>query len=83
MVTVHDRSNDSVLDRLVREPSSRLDQVLLRGGYVLTMDPAHGDFVGDVLIGADAIEAVGQELSADDSLVARCVGPDRVARTYR
>ena len=50
MVTVHDRSNDSVLDRLVREPSSRLDQVLLRGGYVLTMDPAHGDFVGDVLI---------------------------------
>jgi hypothetical protein len=69
VVTVHDRSNDSVLDRLVREPSSRLDQVLLRGGYVLTMDPAHGDFVGDVLIRGDVIEAVGQELSADDSLV--------------
>ena len=65
MVTVHDRSNDSVLDRLVREPSSRLDQVLLRGGYVLTMDPALGDFVGDVLIGAAAIEAVGPDLATN------------------
>lgn len=68
-MTVHDQSNDSVLDRLVRAPSSRVDQVLLRGGYVLTMDPAHGDFRGDVLIRGDVIEAVGQELSADDSLV--------------
>src|SRR5215467_10640390 len=60
---------DPVLDRLVREPSGRPDRVLLRGGYVLTMDPAHGDFVGDVLIRRDVIEAVGPELASDDALV--------------
>ena len=73
-VTVHDRENDSALDRLVRKPSSRSDRVLLRGGYVLTMDPAQGDFVGDVLIRGDVIDAVGRELSADDSLVINVSG---------
>jgi 5-methylthioadenosine/S-adenosylhomocysteine deaminase len=73
-VTVHDRENDSALDRLVRQPSGRSDRVLLRGGYVLTMDPAQGDFVGDVLIRGDVIDAVGRELSADDSLVVNVSG---------
>jgi cytosine/adenosine deaminase-related metal-dependent hydrolase len=39
--------------------------LLLRGGYVLTMDPAVGDFVGDVLIGHDVVEAVGPGVAAD------------------
>ena len=60
------------LDRLVRDAAQRPERLLLRGGYVLTMDPAFGDFVGDVLIGVDVIEAVGPDVSADvgeDALV--------------
>ncbi|HZP29491.1 MAG TPA: amidohydrolase family protein, partial [Acidimicrobiia bacterium] len=41
-------------------------RTLLRGGYVLTMDPELGDFVGDVLLAGDRIEAVGPELETGD-----------------
>jgi 5-methylthioadenosine/S-adenosylhomocysteine deaminase len=61
-----------VLDRLVRGTPQRSERLLLRGGYVLTMDPAVGEFVGDVLIRRDVIEAVGPGVSAavgEDALV--------------
>ena len=60
------------LERLVRDAAQRPARLLLRGGYVLTMDPVLGDFVGDVLIRGDVIEAVEPEVSADlgdDALV--------------
>ena len=72
MVAVGDRANGAVLDRLVRDVPQRPDRLLLRGGYVLTMDPTVGDFVGDVLIVRDVIEAVGPGVSAgggEDALV--------------
>jgi 5-methylthioadenosine/S-adenosylhomocysteine deaminase len=41
---------------------------LIKGGTVLSLDPAVGDFVtGDVLIEGDKIVAVGQNLSAGDA----------------
>jgi len=58
------RSNRETLDRLVSQVPARAEWLLLRGGYVLTMDPNLGDFVGDVLIRRDAIEAVGPDISA-------------------
>ena len=46
------------------------DRVLLRGGHVLTMDPALGDLrPGDVLVSGDRIEAVGPRIGADTSNV--------------
>ena len=45
-------------------------RLLLRGGHVLTMDPALGDvFAGDVLIEGDRIAAVGRSLDAGDAEV--------------
>ena len=42
------------------------DRVLLRGGHVVTMDPAAGDLPsGDVLLCGDSIEAVGPRIGAD------------------
>ena len=42
------------------------DRIMLRGGHVITVDPALGDIaVGDVLIEGDTIAAVGRDLSAD------------------
>jgi cytosine/adenosine deaminase-related metal-dependent hydrolase len=58
------RANRAVLDRLVRDAPARAERLLLRGGYVLTMDPALGDFAGDVLIEGDRIEAVGPGVAA-------------------
>jgi 5-methylthioadenosine/S-adenosylhomocysteine deaminase len=50
---------------------------LLRGGIVLTMDPALGDFrEGDVLLEEDRIAAVGPRIEAPDAEVldcARCI----------
>ncbi len=46
------------------------DRVLLRGGYVITMDPALGDITnGDVLIEGDKIAAVGKDLPADAEVI--------------
>ncbi len=48
------------------EPSS----LLIRGGTVLTMDDALGDFAqGDVLIRAGKIVTVGKQLDAGDAAV--------------
>jgi 5-methylthioadenosine/S-adenosylhomocysteine deaminase len=45
-------------------------QILLRGGSVLSMDRRVGDFaVGDVLIAGDRIVEVGPSISAPDALV--------------
>ncbi|HEY8636939.1 MAG TPA: hypothetical protein VIL81_06700, partial [Candidatus Limnocylindrales bacterium] len=42
------------------------DRWLIKGGYVLTQDPALGEMAGaDVLIEGDRIAAVGPNLSAD------------------
>jgi 5-methylthioadenosine/S-adenosylhomocysteine deaminase len=42
------------------------EKVLLRGGYVLSMDPQIGELAsGDVLIEGDSIAAVGEALSAE------------------
>jgi cytosine/adenosine deaminase-related metal-dependent hydrolase len=46
------------------------NRLLLRGGYVLSMDPDVGDVPGgDVLIEDDKIEAVGRDLTAADAQV--------------
>jgi cytosine/adenosine deaminase-related metal-dependent hydrolase len=63
-VAVRDRENDAVLDRLVRDGRKPPERLVLRGGFVITMDPAVGDFTGDVLIRRDVIEAVGPGASA-------------------
>ena len=42
------------------------NRLLLRGGHVLTMDPALGDLPkGDVLIDGDAIATVAPQIDAD------------------
>jgi 5-methylthioadenosine/S-adenosylhomocysteine deaminase len=47
-----------------------MSKMLLRGGHVLTMDPAIGDLVkGDVLIDGDRIAAVEPEIAADAEVV--------------
>jgi len=49
---------------------------LIRGGYVLSMDPAVGDFArGDVLVNGRKIEAVGENL---DAAGAEIVDADRM-----
>ncbi|HEX2153645.1 MAG TPA: amidohydrolase family protein [Acidimicrobiia bacterium] len=46
------------------------DQLLLKGGHVVTMDSALGDFpTGDVLIEGDTIAQVGPDLEADGAEV--------------
>lgn len=58
-------SDTRILDQLTAS-SSDLDRwILLKGGTVLSMDPAIGDFtVGDVLIHGETIDSVGPDLSA-------------------
>ncbi len=46
------------------------DRMLIRGGHVLSMDPAVGDLPqGDVLIEGDSIVEVGPQISADAEVV--------------
>ncbi|MFK0113252.1 amidohydrolase family protein [Streptomyces sp. NPDC091217] len=45
----------------LRRPAGR--RVLLKGGAVITLDPALGDLVGDVLVEDDKIVAVGPDLT--------------------
>ena len=46
------------------------DRIMLRGGHVITVDPALGDIAGgDVLIEGDTIAAVGKDLSADAEVI--------------
>lgn len=63
-MAVPDRGNDEVLDQLVRNVPEPPERLVLRGGFVITMDPAVGDFAGDVLIRGDVIEALGPGVSA-------------------
>ena len=43
-------------------------RTLVRGGHVLTMDPAHGDIhCGDVLVEGERIVAVGTSIDAEDA----------------
>jgi 5-methylthioadenosine/S-adenosylhomocysteine deaminase len=50
-------------------------RVLLRGGVVLTLDAAAGDFErADVLIEGKRIAAIGPNLTAGDALVVDCAG---------
>ena len=50
------------------------DRILLRGGYVLSMDPAIGDIPGgDVLIEGDRIVEVGRGISAEAEVI-DCTG---------
>lgn len=52
-----------------------MDRTLLRGGIVLTSDPALGVlWPGGVLIEGDRIAAVGPSLSADDAQVIDVTG---------
>ncbi len=54
------------------EPGARL---LIRGGHVLTMDPAAGDFAeADVLVSGRRIEAIGPGLDAGDAQVIDAAG---------
>jgi 5-methylthioadenosine/S-adenosylhomocysteine deaminase len=66
-LTSADRANDEARDRLARFAPGRPERLLLHGGYVMTMDPGHGEFVGDVLIRGDVIEAVGTDLGTEGS----------------
>src|SRR5450759_754573 len=51
------------------------ERILIRGGFVLTMDSSLGDQPGaDVLIEGDSIAAVGHNLSAADALVIESEG---------
>jgi cytosine/adenosine deaminase-related metal-dependent hydrolase len=46
------------------------DRILLKGGYVITVDPQLGDIAGgDVLIEGDTIAEVGTDLSADAEVI--------------
>ncbi|MBS1895307.1 MAG: amidohydrolase family protein [Actinobacteria bacterium] len=51
----------AAIESAARDPRRR---ILLRGGYVSSMDPAIGDLVGDVLIEGSKIAAVGPSLAA-------------------
>ncbi len=51
------------------------DRILIRGGFVLTMDPDLGDQPGaDVLIEGESIAAVGRNLAADGAQVIEAEG---------
>ena len=46
------------------------DRILVKGGYVITVDPELGDIAGgDVLIEGDTIAQVGTDLSADAEVI--------------
>ncbi|MBS1677439.1 MAG: amidohydrolase family protein [Actinobacteria bacterium] len=55
---------DAVLDLLARTDGDSRRRILVRGGYVLSMDADVGELVGDVLIEGSMIAAVGPELGA-------------------
>jgi cytosine/adenosine deaminase-related metal-dependent hydrolase len=53
------------LERLWREAPATRRPIVLRGGTIVSLDPAVGDFVkGDVLIDGKKIAAVGEQLKA-------------------
>ncbi len=59
-----------MLDRLKHAGETRGQRILLKGGIVLSMDPAVGDFAkGDVLIEGRKIIAVGPDLDASSAVI--------------
>jgi 5-methylthioadenosine/S-adenosylhomocysteine deaminase len=71
------RDRGDPLDALLGLPPDGSERLLLHGAWVLTMDRVLGDFVGDVLIRRDVIEAVGPDLAGevgDDALVVDVTG---------
>ena len=68
-------SNDLTLDALARSAADPDRLVLLRGGTVVTMDPALGDVPGgDVLVHGDRIVGVGRDLQASGAIVVDVTG---------
>jgi 5-methylthioadenosine/S-adenosylhomocysteine deaminase len=60
----------TTLDQLKRAEHDPNHRILLKGGMVLSLDPAVGDFdTGDVLIGGKKILAVDRNLNATASVV--------------
>src|SRR5262249_40896588 len=60
----------ATLDRLKRAERDPNHRILLKGGIVLSLDPAVGDFEnGDVLIGGKKILEVGRNLNVAASVV--------------
>lgn len=57
----------AIVEPLKPVSDSRL--LLIKGGTVVTMDPAIGDFHGDILIEGDRIAAIATELHAQDAEV--------------
>jgi 5-methylthioadenosine/S-adenosylhomocysteine deaminase len=62
--TVTSPGGQNVLDSLQRTSGERNRSFVLRGGYVLSMDPSIGNFVGNVVMQADTITAVGPNATA-------------------
>ncbi len=52
-----------------------IERTLIRGGCILTMDPAQGDLpAGDVLVEGDRIVAISPRIEVDDALVIEAAG---------
>ena len=69
--------NDDAATLALLEEGGDERAVLLRSGTVVTMDPALGQFTGDVLISGMRIADVGVDLggAADGAVVAGATGP--------
>jgi 5-methylthioadenosine/S-adenosylhomocysteine deaminase len=61
--------SSETLERLLARRNAPADPVLLRGGYVLSMDDRIGDLVGDVLFARGTIEAVAPSLQASGDTI--------------
>ena len=59
----------SVLDILERSAGDAGRKILLRGGYVLSVDPTIGDLTCDVLIEGGIIAAVGHDVHVGDGVI--------------
>ena len=63
-------ASQSTLDRLTRGRPDPKRRILIKGGVVMSMDPAVGDFAkADVLVEGKKILAVGPNLSASGAIV--------------
>jgi 5-methylthioadenosine/S-adenosylhomocysteine deaminase len=69
-------SNAALLDAIQRSATDPQRRLLLRGGYVLSMDPAIGNLVGDVLIEGSSVAAIrnGGGIEVDGAIEIDTVG---------
>jgi 5-methylthioadenosine/S-adenosylhomocysteine deaminase len=66
----HGRGDPELLERIQRGKRDPKHRVLLKGGTIISMDPAVGDFAkGDLLIEGSKIAAVGPHLKAGAEVV--------------